>query len=212
MRATVGVLVFPVVLLTACGDDTSGNDVADVVDAGRDGEGGADADAPADESGAGDAPLDDLGADGADGGADADADAGSLCPRLRLEGALPIHYSDTTVGRPDLVRSARLEWRDAPDDALLFVVPSAGSYRIYLTGDTSTLGGCGASIQEYETWRIFDSSFCPAAGAVADIDGVYCSFDYPLDLTAGQEVLIWISCAYWNDSLTVDYTINIEAV
>ena len=156
-----------------------------------------------------DAPLSDTGAgDAASGG----------CPTVTLPTTLPLSYSGDTTGRPNLVTSARLEWTDAPDDALLFVAPQAGTYRIGMPAAPSTNGGCGASAREYGTTgsdgQPYTETSCPVSGATKTIDGIFAalppSSTEDFTLTQGQHLLIWVSCTSWSTAKSGPYTLTIQ--
>ena len=112
--------------------------------------------------------------------------------------------------------SARLEWKEAGDEALLFTAGSAGTYRFSMpVGE----GGRGASIREFGANQdgmgtIYDPSWCPSAGQSAEIDGVFAaippSTTTDVALTAGQKVLIWVSCSYWSNPVEAPYQLTIE--
>lgn len=153
--------------------------------------------------------------------ADASTDAaqsdsgGGGCPTVVLPTSMPLTYDGDTTGKADLVSSTRLEWADAPDDALLFVAPSAGTYVVAMTKDPSTNGGCGASAQDFAnagTSTCYDESACPTSGAARTIDGVYTatgSSTTPLTLTSGQHVLLFVSCTTWSSAQSGAYTLTI---
>jgi hypothetical protein len=129
-----------------------------------------------------------------DAGADAGTNTGSDCPRVTLGTTLPVEYSGDTTSLPNLVTSARLEWTDAPDDAVKFTAPVAGKYLIELTSSVTELG---ASAEDYNNGNPvpFSPTACPAAGVVKEIDGVF-TFNqpnYPLDLAAGESIVIFVS-------------------
>jgi len=166
---------------------------------------------PADDGGTDDASVEDGGGD-ADGDADGDGDGDAWCPRVVLEGA-QVYHGDTT-GLPNSVTSARLEFGDYPDDTVLFRATEAGSYLIYLSDTPASLEGCGASTWDYALERHYVAADCPADGVVAEIDGVFTGNnpEYDLhELVAGDEVLVWISCAYWETPGFGPYELTIEA-
>jgi len=148
------------------------------------------------------------GAGGGSGGS-----TNEFCPSDTLGTTLPITYDGTTVGKENLVTSARLEWTNAGDDALLFVAPEAAFYRVSLP---LVAPGCGASVREYGIQMdgmgtIYDTSFCPPEGSSIEIDGVYveaAGTDVPLPV--GQEMLIWVSCASFSATKEAKYQIKIE--
>lgn len=126
-------------------------------------------------------------------------------------------YGGSTIGNDNLFESNRLEWDDAGDDALLYVVPETGTYEFYMEEGSTDNQGCAISIYE----RIdgdnlyFDSDICPVEGLVGDLPDAYFvggeGFGDTADLTEGQEVMLLISCAYWSTPDTeADYTISIE--
>jgi hypothetical protein len=135
------------------------------------------------------------------------------CPRVLLGSTLPAEFSGDTANLPNLVTSARLEWTDAPDDALEFTAPSAGQYLIELTGSNSNLG---ASAEDYNTTGSdafpFTRAACPAAGAVKEINGTftYNQPNYPISLSAGQKMIVFISAPYWAASKTGNYTLKVS--
>ncbi len=152
------------------------------------------------------------------GGTGTGGSGGGYCPTADLGSTLPIIYDGSTAGKPNIVTSSRLEWTDAGDDALLFTAPAAGTYRISMP---SALDGCGASVREYGPamngmGEIYSPSWCPAQGSSVEIDGVFAA--YPpdgtddVDLASGQQVVIWVSCAYWASTLEGAYQIKIEQI
>ena len=160
----------------------------------------------------GPSPSSDAGSDGSPG---TDTGTGGGCPTVVLPTTLPLTYDGNTAGKPDLVASTRLEWGNAPDDALLFVAPSAGTYTVAMTADPSNNGGCGASAQDYAnvgTSTCYDESACPASGSTATIDGVYTATGAAttdLALTANQHVLLFVSCTTWSSVQSGAYTLTI---
>ncbi len=156
------------------------------------------------------------GSSGAGGGGGSAGTRGGYCPTKILESTTTVSYSGTTVGKANIVTSGRLEWTDAGDDALLFVAPEAGTYKISMPTGTS---GCGASIREYGPngdgmGDIYDSSWCPGAGSSVEIDGVFAAIapdlTYDVTLTAGQEMLIWVSCSSFSNPDEGPYQLNID--
>jgi hypothetical protein len=151
------------------------------------------------------------GAGGA-GGQGAGGHAAGGCPTVDLGSAVPLSYDGSTVGRPNIAESQRLEWQTAGDDALLFTAPETGTYHIAMPSEPSRNDGCGASVSEYDG-TVYDPSWCPAPAAVATLDGVYAAGEgiaSDIDLTAGQELLLWVSCAYWSNPLEGAYTLTID--
>lgn len=132
------------------------------------------------------------------------------CPHVDLGSSVPVSYVGSTAGLPNLVESTRLEWTDAPDDSLIFSAPEDGDYVIYLTSDAQK-DGVGASAKDYGG-ALYAAATCPAAGSVTQLDGVYTQNDpsYPLQLTAGQRLVIWVSAASWEPQKTPSYTLRIE--
>ncbi|MFO0567784.1 MAG: hypothetical protein U0263_19145 [Polyangiaceae bacterium] len=150
------------------------------------------------------------------GGSGGSGGSASYCPTANLGSTLPITYDGTTVGKPNIVTSSRLEWTDAGDDALLFTAPAAGTYHIAMPQGP---GGCGASIREYGPQRngmgeIYTPNWCPAPGSSVEIDGVFAaippSTTQDVALTSGQQVLIWVSCAYWSKPTEGAYQLVID--
>lgn len=138
--------------------------------------------------------------------------SGKSCPGTTLSTALPLTYHGDTTGKANLVTSARLEWGDAPDDALLFVAPQAGTYTLAMPSAPSTNQGCGASAQDYGSMSWFTESTCPAAGAVGTLDGVYAATGTTTSdvaLSQGQHLLIWVSCTTWSTAKAGPYTLTI---
>ena len=160
----------------------------------------------------------------ADGGSDAGTmmmtpDAGGVqivggCPRVKLGRSTEVTFSADTSTLTNLVISNRLEWRDAPDDALEFIAAQAGNYVIELTSTNMNLG---ASAQEYHPTgplTAFTSAACPPAGLVVSIDGFYSHNqpNYPIALTQDQQMLIFISAPYWAAVKTGSYTLVVKRV
>ena len=132
------------------------------------------------------------------------------CPHVDLGSSAPVTYIGSTTGLPNLVESTRLEWTDAPDDSLIFSAPEDGDYVIHLQSDAQ-MDGVGASAKDF-AGAYYTAATCPASGAVTQLDGVYTQNDpaYPLQLTAGQRVVIWVSAASWEPTKTPTYTLRIE--
>ena len=192
-------LSLPLLLTVACGDDATIDDdstSSESASGGSTSQGG--------NGSGGDAS----GGNGS-GGNGSGGGSAMHCPTVDLGSQLPINYDGTTVGKPNIVNSQRLEWETAGDDALLFTAPSAGTYTLSFT---SPAGGCGASIREYGPnmngmGDIYDTSWCPMPGEIATIDGVYAATD--VVLAAGQEMLVWVSCAYFSNPLESPYNLTI---
>lgn len=153
---------------------------------------------------------------GRDAGTDAGMDGGQLaCPRVVLGSTLPAEYSGDTTLLPNIVTSSRLEWTDAPDDALEFTAPVDGDYVIELTSGVPALG---ASAQDYNTNGSdafpFNRTACPAPGAVKEINGVYNDNqpNYPIRLSAGQSMVIFVSAPYWANMKSGAYTLKVRKV
>lgn len=136
-----------------------------------------------------------------------------FCPTDTLGTDLPITYDGSTVGKENLVTSPRLEWTDAGDDAILFIAPEAAVYKVSLPGVEP---GCGASVREYGIkmdgmGTIYDTSFCPPEGTSIEIDGVYVEpTGTEVPLPAGQQMLIWVSCAFFSANKEAAYQLKIE--
>ncbi len=153
-----------------------------------------------------------------DAGVDAGvADAGGVmitggCPRVRLGRSTQVTFSADTSALPNLVISQRLEWGDAPDDALEFIAAETGDYEITFTSSNVSLN---ASAQEYQPsgpMKPWTSAACPAAGLVVSIDGVYSANQpgYPVALTAGQSMVIFVSAPTWAAVKTGTYTVVVK--
>jgi hypothetical protein len=140
----------------------------------------------------------------------------SVCPHVNLGSTVPTTHQGNTTGLPNLADSARLEWGTAPDDTLLFTAPAAGTYRISLLSEPSTNGGCSPSMQEFAnagTTKYYDESWCPAAGMVSTLDGIYAASlmtTSNFQMVQGQKVLIWMSCTTWSDAQAGAYSLKIE--
>jgi hypothetical protein len=137
---------------------------------------------------------------------------GGGCPTVTLGTSLPLTYQGDTTGKKNLVTSTRLEWGDAPDDALLFVAPAAGTYTIALTMEPSNNGGFGVSARDFTSMNIYDESSCPAAGTVGTLDGVFvASLGSPgsLPLDQGGHALLWVSATTWSSAQSGAYTVAI---
>lgn len=136
------------------------------------------------------------------------------CPRVRLGRATEVTFSADTSALPNLVNSTRLEWREAPDDALEFTAAETGNYVIELASPNSNLG---ASAQEYHSTgplTPFTSAACPPSGLVVAIDGFYSHNqpNYPIALMADQTIVIFISAPYWAAVKTGTYTVAVKKV
>ena len=137
--------------------------------------------------------------------------AGDQCPHVLLGNQVPVTYAGNTEGLPNCAESSRLEWKDAPDDTLLFIAPEDGDYLITMTSNAE-FDGISPSIQENETLRYYTEADCPAAGETADLDGFFTlgNPEYPETFSAGQHVLIWVSSCDWEPTQYGPYTITIE--
>ena len=152
---------------------------------------------------------------GTDAGMDAGVDAGmgpqivGGCPRVKLGRSTNVSFTADTATLPNIVTSQRLEWTDAPDDALEFTADQAGNYVIELTSTNMSLG---ASAEDYTSMAPFTASACPPSGLVVSIDGVFNHNqpNYPLALTEGQTIVIFISAPYWAAVKTGTYTLVVR--
>lgn len=156
-----------------------------------------------------------------DGGSDAGTDAGMTvdagpqivggCPRVRLGRSTDVTFSADTSALPNLVNSNRLEWTDAPDDALEFTAAETGNYVIELMSSNASLG---ASAEDYVSMLPFTSAACPPSGLVVSIDGVYNPNQpsYPEALSAEQRMVIFISAPSWAAVKTGTYTVRVKKV
>lgn len=116
------------------------------------------------------------------------------------------------MGLPNIVTSSRLEWTDAPDDALQFTAPETGNYIVELTGTNQSMWPSASVYTGTATIKdFFEPSDCPAPGGAVEIDGWFDGdADYPWELTAGQTILIWVGVPYWGTEPTGDYTITVN--
>lgn len=205
---TLGLVSVMSLLAIGCGGD------------GGDPDGGGDADSGVTDGGGGSDASADAGAmDDAGGGADAGTDGGGGgggCPTAELPMTTSVTYMGSTIGKPNLFESNRLEWREAGDEALLFRVPETGTYRFALDDGLTTNGGCAVSVSDGAgDMGLHDvAEDCPAAGSVRQLPDAYFvageGFEDTIDLTAGTELLVLVSCAYWSNPVTeVDYTLTI---
>jgi hypothetical protein len=148
-----------------------------------------------------------------DGGVDGGPKIVGGCPRVLLGTALPAEFSGDTTSLPNLVTSTRLEWTDAPDDALEFTAPVAGKYVIELTSSVQELG---ASAWDYNTNGAdgfpFTRTACPAAGAVKEINGFYSHNQptNPIQLSAGQSMVIFVSVPSFSAVKAGPYTLRVR--
>jgi hypothetical protein len=152
---------------------------------------------------------------GTDAGVDAGVDAGTGpqivggCPRVRLGRSTNVSFTADTAALPNLVTSQRLEWTDAPDDALEFTADQAGNYVFELSSTNLSLG---ASAENYSPMTPFTAAACPPSGLVVSIDGVFNHNqpNYPLALAEGQSIVIFISAPYWAAVKTGTYTLVVR--
>jgi hypothetical protein len=130
------------------------------------------------------------------------------CPHIDLGSSASVTYHGDTTGLPDWVESQRLEWTTAPDDSLTFVAPETGSYAFALTVQASDAGNFdeGVSVRDFGG-TVY--SACPVPGTPAMIDGVFEEPAYPVQLTAGQRVLMYVSAPYWSSPTSGAYTLTI---
>ncbi len=151
-----------------------------------------------------------------DGGTSA-VDGGAVvvggCPRVILGSTLPAEFSADTTGLTNLVTSNRLEWTDAPDDAIEFMAPATGDYVIELS---STAPNLGVSAQDFNTNGSdavpFTRSNCPAAGSVKAINGVFSHLNSrnPISLSAGQSIVMFVSAPFWAPQKAGAYVITVR--
>ena len=137
----------------------------------------------------------------------------SSCPHVDLGNQVPVTYSGSTEGLPVWADSSRLEWRSAPVDTLVFVTPEDGDY-LFIVEPASESLHLAAAIRDFESEQVYTSHDCPADGQTIEIDAGSASFNpkWPETFTAGQEILIWISAPYWQDTLFGQYTLTIEKI
>ena len=137
------------------------------------------------------------------------APTGSGCPSHVVTGEDFTCALDLT-GAPNLIEDVRLEFGSGPDHAILFQVPSSGRYAIDLGTEPSTNGGCGVSASDADS-TFHTTSECPAAGSVGALDGVYTGGEaYPVDLTAGQQIVLFVGCTEWSDAESGPYTLRVR--
>jgi hypothetical protein len=111
----------------------------------------------------------------------------------------------------DLVQDSRLEFGEGPDDAVRFTAPTAGDYAIWIESEPSTNQGCGVSAYNADQ-ALHTAALCPAGGATVDLDGFFSSMDYPVSLTAGQEIVLFVGCTYWSDAQSGPYQLRIQKI
>lgn len=190
------------VLAVACSDD-NGDDTS------NDGSDGDAGDVVDDEDG-GDA------VDGGDGGGDEDSGGSGLeCPTDNLPSETSFTYEGSTIDNPNLFESTRLEWDDAGDDALLWVVPEDGTYEFSMENDLTDNGGCGISVRNQTDGPFHSTNLCPDGDEPRDLPDAYYiggeGSDGSVELSKDQELLVLVSCAYWSTpEKEVDYSITIE--
>jgi len=138
------------------------------------------------------------------------AETGTDCPRLALQDAVDVRHAGDTRGLKNLVVSPRLGWGEAPDDAVAFTAPEAGTYEFATVAEPSGTGECGASVWDYRGESLYDESWCPKSGLPVEIDGFYATAAHPYELKAGQTVIVWFSCADGSEVSAGPYTITIS--
>ncbi|MBL8914304.1 MAG: hypothetical protein JNM17_26600 [Archangium sp.] len=140
---------------------------------------------------------------------------GADCPRVLLRGPMPQTYDGDTSTLANSITSPRLEWTDAPDDSLEFVAPETGRYAIELTTSVQSMG---VSAQDYNTNGSdafpFTRAACPTTGGMREINGVYNHNQpmSPLQLNAGQAVVLFVSVPYWANLRQGPYTLTVRKV
>jgi hypothetical protein len=141
---------------------------------------------------------------------------GDHCPTDVLPSQTSVTYQGSTIGNDNLFESSRLEWDDAGDDALLYVVPETGTYELSLNEAITENGGCHISIHGQDDGRTYwTPEICPEEGAVRELPtGMVIGGEGGgdnVDLSAGQQLLVLISCTDWaRPSEENDYTLTIE--
>ncbi len=209
-KTMLGVLSVACALAIGCGDDGGDLDGGGATDAGpRTDGGGGGTDAGDDRVDAGPGGSD------AGGGTDAGPPSGGTCPTATLPSMTSVTYMGSTIGAPNLFESDRLEWQGAGDAALLYVVPETGTYRFAMNDMLTTNGGCGISVSD----GVGDMGLhsvaedCPASGAVRQLPDAFFiageGFSDTINLSAGTELLVLVSCAYWSSPTESDFTLMI---
>ena len=122
--------------------------------------------------------------------------APTACPHIDFGMTSSITYQGDSTGLPNWVESPRLEWQDAPDDSLRFTAPTGGNYVFSLTAEASDASNFDKGISVRNYVGVFYGA-CPSAGIVQSIDGIYEVPTFPVALTAGQQVLMYVSAPYW---------------
>lgn len=128
------------------------------------------------------------------------------CPRVILGRSTDVTYSVDTATLTDIVTSPRLEWTDAPDDALEFTAPETGQYRFDFTSANPNLL---PSRRPYSSPRNFTRADCGPQGSVVAIDGIFDRDGSTVLLTADERVVIFVSAPYWSAMKTGSYTLHI---
>ena len=95
---------------------------------------------------------------------------------------------------------------------LLKALAESGDYDLQFTSSNVSLN---ASAQEYRPsgpMKPWTSAACPPSGLVVSIDGVYSANQpgYPVPLTAGQRMVIFVSAPTWAAVKTGVYTLTVK--
>lgn len=134
---------------------------------------------------------------------------GNPCPSYEVTGLDIVCDLDNSTGT-NLVEDSRLEFGPGPDDAILFTAPESGDYDIDIDVEPSTNQGCGVTAFDADM-NVHTPADCPAGGSTVDLDGFYTGGEeFPLTLTAGQEVLLFVGCTYWSDAQSGPYQLHIR--
>ena len=148
---------------------------------------------------------------------DSDPPENGHCPTAVLPSETSVTYQGSTIGNDNLFESNRLEWDDAGDDALLYVVPETGTYEFAFDETMSDTQGCGVSMHERidDSDVLFTPDLCPEQGEVRDLPDAFYTAGVgapgTADLEADHELLILVSCAEWSTpQKETDYTLTIE--
>ena len=149
----------------------------------------------------------------------ASVDAGILtCPTGTIPPSTNTLYAGDTTAGLNLITDARIEWGSDPDHALLYVAPTAGTFRVSVTSSNSpTTNDCGVILRDYGSsgsGALYDESACPTGATPRVLDGAYAttpgSAPYDVDLAASQHLLMWVSCSMFaTPQRTISYVVHV---
>jgi hypothetical protein len=138
------------------------------------------------------------------------------CPTGTIPSSVNTLYAGDTTGAANLVTDTRTSWTTAPDHALLFVAPKAGTYQVSLTSTNQTGTQCGVVLRQYGSNNdgpLLDENSCPSMGSTTALDAAYAAtpglLTTNIALSNAQHVMMYVSCAQTAATPTIVYKVSV---